>query len=265
MAYGTPCEGTVDPLDLHDRGPSRRTPLPRSPSLRHPSPQSRRGVASSPSLPGRGSGVGDPTGPTHGPPRALTDPRLPRRQRHRTASPRGAAKPSSKRHSTSSATRLPASTPPVAPPGALLEAARTAPSPHELRRAPGQPRASPPAAPKPTCPRHGRPSLPARRVIIGATEHDAVRGAPPDPSPGVPRSSPSTHHGSRGPRSARPPSRRSRRRSYASCSPTTRPAPSSPSPKPPALCHRHGALLHVDAVQAAGRIPDTSLDGPRGR
>ena len=53
-----------------------------------------------------------------------------------------------------------------------------------------------------------------------------------------------------GPCPAKRPGRWSR-----SCSPTTRPAWCSRSPRPPTIVHAAGGLLHVDAVQAAGRIP----------
>ncbi len=88
-----------------------------------------------------------------------------------------------------------------------------------------------------------------RRVVVGATEHDAVRAAAPD--------------------AAILPVDRSGRADLAALHALVRQAPSlvclmlannetgvlHPVAEAAALCHAHGALLHVDAVQAAGRIP----------
>ncbi len=97
-----------------------------------------------------------------------------------------------------------------------------------------------------------------RRVILGATEHEAVRSAAPD--------------------AAILPVTRTGQADLAALDALLRPGPAlvclmmannetgalNPMPEIAALCRSHGALLHVDAVQAAGRIPvclaDTGAD-----
>ena len=116
---------------------------------------------------------------------------------------------------------------------------------------------SPPAGPRPTRWRSMR-SARGRRVIVGATEHDAVRAA-----------AAGRRGAAGGPATASPTSTR-----WPRCWRTGRPAlvclmlannetgTLQPVAEAAALCRRHGALLHVDAVQAAGRIP-VDLRGAR--
>ena len=94
---------------------------------------------------------------------------------------------------------------------------------------------------------------PGRRVIIGATEHDAVRAATRS-LPGGATILPVDHHGTA---------------DLEALDRLLAEAPAflclmlannetgtiQPIAEAARLCHRHGALLHVDAVQAAGRIP----------
>ena len=96
-------------------------------------------------------------------------------------------------------------------------------------------------------------------LLVGATEHPSVlsggrfrgrRGA----------ADPGRRRGRRRSRRARRDARRGCRRAASgrwsrSCSPTTRPAPSSRSPRSRGSPTRPGAIVHTDAVQAAGRIP----------
>ena len=170
---------------------------------------------------------------------------LSRRQRHRTAAPGGArgdaggrwtvtGNPSSVHAAGRAARRILEDAREIA--GGPVRRPASRPRLH-LRRHRGR------------CAGDPRAWAPAGALIIGATEHDAVRSAAP--------------------------ARRSCR-STATASPTSTPWPRCWRMAPPALvclmlannetgrvqpvaeaaalCRRHGALLHVDAVQAAGRI-----------
>jgi cysteine desulfurase len=89
-----------------------------------------------------------------------------------------------------------------------------------------------------------------RRIIVGATEHDAVRGAAPGAAV-----LPVDRHGVadldvlRAWLAAGPPAL------VCLMLANNETGVIQPIAEAAALCHAHGALLHVDAVQAAGRMP----------
>ena len=93
------------------------------------------------------------------------------------------------------------------------------------------------------------------RLIVSAIEHPSVlsggRFAPSEieHAPVTPR------RRRRPGEAARPAERLAGRRWCRSCSPTTRPARIQPVAEAAAIVHGAGGILHVDAVQALGRVP----------
>jgi cysteine desulfurase len=89
-----------------------------------------------------------------------------------------------------------------------------------------------------------------RRVIIGATEHDAIRASAPDPAvlpvnaEGVADLAELDRLLAQGPPSL-----------VCLMLANNETGTVQPVAEAAALCRQHGALLHVDAVQAAGRLP----------
>jgi cysteine desulfurase len=89
-----------------------------------------------------------------------------------------------------------------------------------------------------------------RRIIVGATEHDAVRGAAPGAAVlQVDRGGMADLDVLRAWLAAGPPAL------VCLMLANNETGVIQPVAEAAALCHAHGALLHVDAVQAAGRIP----------
>jgi cysteine desulfurase len=99
-----------------------------------------------------------------------------------------------------------------------------------------------------------------RTVIVGATEHDAVRAAAPDAEVLPVRPNGTADLDALDALLARSPAAL-----VCLMFANNETGVLHPIPAAAAICRRHGALLHVDAVQAAGRMPvslrETGADG----